>query len=83
MDHLRERSTASPFARIPHWQHRVEAEVEADIFRGGSWASWTIWSAASLPEAFWRPEGESLGPPVCALVYEVTLTVAEAALHVP
>jgi hypothetical protein len=68
--------------RIKNWPFHFEAQVKDDLFRGGQWASWTIWSGRPLPEAFWiKPaRGESAAKPLVALVYEVEAKAPRSAL---
>jgi hypothetical protein len=70
---------SSTFVGVAGWNHRVDVSVEPDVFRGGVWESWTIWSGAPLPEAF-RPAPAGLAPIICALVYEAISTTDEASL---
>lgn len=79
-------STSGIFTAAEGWSPHVETQIESDLFRGGAWASWTIWSSKPLPEAFWPREGHDeymAALPMAVLIYEVELVVPESALASP
>jgi hypothetical protein len=73
---------AGRFRKIDDWRYYADSKVESDVFLGGHWANWTVWSDRPLPEAFWHHTDQSnqLDTPLALLIYEIELTTSNVAL---